>query len=1121
MEPATGRPSLQSQLALIANVTTELAHISDLDELASEVSRLIRETYGYYYVAVFTLAPGGDHLQFRASACHPQVSSPFFENPAMPPIQTEEHIIGYVASSGQALLANDVAKEPRFFDTDGLMETRAEFALPLKLNDMVLGVLDVQSDQVNAFDETDNLVLTLLAENIAIAIQRIRLYNDLEKRNEQLDLIAEVSKSLNRLLDLDMLLEKVCALLQDQFGFPYVHIFLVDYVPQKLVFRAGAGARAEIYRQRKVSFDIAADQGLIPMTARSAEPRLARAVRDDPFYLPNPVTGASVGSELTLPLVYGREVLGVLDLQSEVENAFSEDDIDLLSTLVANISIALRNANLYHSEVWRRKVAENLRDIATELSDEVSLPDFFELVLSKIQEVLPSDIASIWLYKQAESGKKTDRQTLHLAAANCANPSFPTPADLKVTREEAWFFEAIDRNEPVIRSDQDADPYISLFNLPPTFSAIAAPLSTSGETFGLLVLHEDSTGRYGEESRGICASFAGYTAVALANHLLRKETVDQAWLSTILLQVALATQSIMDVDELIATIGQLLLALIGGESGGLVLLTDNKYDFILHSVFGKYRADPANLPHVVQDSHILHEIVQGRVARAYPASTFTTQNQGDFDLDPTDTVLLFPLISRDETLGLLLHISKDAYQPISPEEAFGTQRFAILRGIAQQAAVSLQNINLVQDKQEETYASNVLVQTSNLFINQPDLDVALRQLVTALPALIGVDEVVILDEIPGEASYYVREFFSTRQDKERMRKYKKLRYPAKDFAFVKEFDETSACLFRPLSWFKELGLLEDDELREAHAGRSSSILIYPLAVPGEVYGVLAVSDPSSQGRERRMGILRDIARQVSAAYQNNILHDVQQQQSLLERDFSLARQIQKTFLPETFPPMAGYEAAVYWETARQVGGDFYDIFEIRPGFTGLVIADVSDKGLAAALYMTVSRTLIRASALETDSPAATLEKVNHLLQLDSQQGFFVTVFYGVLEHESGRLRYSNAGHNPPYLLNTGENQVFRLAHGGLALGLMDPISLEENEVMLKPADTLVLYTDGITDTFSPQGQLFTDQRLQTTLNQGFGKSAQGVVQLINEETAEFRSGAPLSDDNTLLVVRRE
>jgi serine phosphatase RsbU (regulator of sigma subunit) len=275
------------------------------------------------------------------------------------------------------------------------------------------------------------------------------------------------------------------------------------------------------------------------------------------------------------------------------------------------------------------------------------------------------------------------------------------------------------------------------------------------------------------------------------------------------------------------------------------------------------------------------------------------------------------------------------------------------------------------------------------------------------------------------------------------------------------------------------------------------------------------------GRGQRVQLLKQASIQIASGIQNYIMQTVQQKQTLIDKELQLARQIQKTFLPEKLPQLPGYDLAAEWQTARQVGGDFYDVFELSPGRFGLAIADVSDKGLPASLYMTVSRTLIRAMALENESPARTLEKVNHILQLDSSDGFFVTVFYAILELNSGNVTYCVAGHNPPYLLLPGQGRVQPLSKGGIALGMMDPIILKDQELVLEPGDGIVLFTDGITETFSPEGEAFGEIRLQPKLESLLGETTRGIVEGIGQSLDGFRAGAALDDDYTLLVIRRE
>ncbi len=241
----------------------------------------------------------------------------------------------------------------------------------------------------------------------------------------------------------------------------------------------------------------------------------------------------------------------------------------------------------------------------------------------------------------------------------------------------------------------------------------------------------------------------------------------------------------------------------------------------------------------------------------------------------------------------------------------------------------------------------------------------------------------------------------------------------------------------------------------------------------------------------------------------------------IEREIQLARQIQQTFLPDRLPVLDGWEIDIRWETARQVGGDFYDVFELPDGRIGLVIADVSDKGLPAALYMTVARTLIRATVRNHDDPADVLVEVNQLLFSESPESMFITAIYAILDPQKGELLYANAGHNLPFLYRAETSIVEQLPKGAMALGVLPQIPYEDHTLFIHPGDMLLLYTDGVCDTLSDSGEDFGEARLrETTLVYG-DSSADELLSGIDQILSDFRQDTPLTDDITLLVLRRK
>ncbi len=238
----------------------------------------------------------------------------------------------------------------------------------------------------------------------------------------------------------------------------------------------------------------------------------------------------------------------------------------------------------------------------------------------------------------------------------------------------------------------------------------------------------------------------------------------------------------------------------------------------------------------------------------------------------------------------------------------------------------------------------------------------------------------------------------------------------------------------------------------------------------------------------------------------------------LERELELARQVQQSVLPRTFPEVPGYTFAARNVTARQVGGDFYDAFQLEDGRFGVAIADVSGKGLPAALYMALTRSLLLAEARRESVPSAVLGKVNDLLQELGQPNMFVTIFYGIVEQATGRLTYARAGHDRPLLLRNGT--AYEIDCPGMALGLFPTpqIALADAGLQLQPGDRLVLYTDGMTDLQNPAGALYDRARFTAVASRLAGQPAAGLCDGVFAALAEYQADAEQYDDMTLLVL---
>jgi sigma-B regulation protein RsbU (phosphoserine phosphatase) len=240
----------------------------------------------------------------------------------------------------------------------------------------------------------------------------------------------------------------------------------------------------------------------------------------------------------------------------------------------------------------------------------------------------------------------------------------------------------------------------------------------------------------------------------------------------------------------------------------------------------------------------------------------------------------------------------------------------------------------------------------------------------------------------------------------------------------------------------------------------------------------------------------------------------------IQNDLNISREIQQAILPKVFPPFPhepSFDIYASMVAANEVGGDFYDFFMIDDQRLGFVIGDVSGKGISAAIFMAVSRTLIRATGLKGDSVSECMEYVNNLLCTESVSSMFVTVFYGILNTQTGEIDYVNAGHNPPYILSSSGIHQVEMTNG-LALGVLNDFSFQSKKIQLKKGDQLLLYTDGVVEAFDLGETAYGEEKFENFLHQSLNLPVETIIKKLFADVADFVNGAPQSDDITLLGI---
>lgn len=243
----------------------------------------------------------------------------------------------------------------------------------------------------------------------------------------------------------------------------------------------------------------------------------------------------------------------------------------------------------------------------------------------------------------------------------------------------------------------------------------------------------------------------------------------------------------------------------------------------------------------------------------------------------------------------------------------------------------------------------------------------------------------------------------------------------------------------------------------------------------------------------------------------------------VRQELYLASQIQTSFMPKEYPEMQGWQLAVALEPAGELSGDFFDLIPLRDNRVGILIADVAGKGLGAALYMALCRTLIRTFAMEHhEHPELVISDCNERILQDASASLFVTAFYGVLDTTKNTLIYANAGHHPPYLFSSGNSNVPQAFHlASIPIGIQADESWGREQAEIAPGETLLLYSDGVTDAQNAEEEEFGSKRLVEEVSKQIGKSSSQVQSALLAQIRDFVGETPQFDDMTMLVLRRE
>jgi sigma-B regulation protein RsbU (phosphoserine phosphatase) len=574
----------------------------------------------------------------------------------------------------------------------------------------------------------------------------------------------------------------------------------------------------------------------------------------------------------------------------------------------------------------------------------------------------------------------------------------------------------------------------------------------------------------------------------------------------LLLSVARDLTSILDLDRLLNDVGHLLQTVIPYEHFSIFLYDKEREELIWRIGIG-YSDESRRW---LQRFPVTKGLVGRAVRTLSPVISADASLEPDFLPATTDrgevprSALAIPLIYQGEPVGAMTLES-------TRRGDFNEEQEQVLSAVGSILAIALVNARLYEESQRDAATKELLYEVSHDMSSILDLQALLDRIADLIQRVIEHElfAIFLMDPLSGDLILKNTRGWSV----ETIRRYSRVKKGQGLFwkairdrrPFIVD-DATGEASYLPKETF---------DGQQLH-----SQINVPLLAKDKPVGVMSLEAITSCCfTAEHQKVLGTLANQIAVAIENARLYEeLLSREKKLGNDLQLARQVQLSMLPDEPPNVPGFEIGSTYLPAESLGGDFYDFLPLDSDRKGILIADVSGKGVGAAMIMAASRGAIRAAVQHHDTPSGVLHAANRRLFRDIKRNVYVTACYGVLDPTRGAFTYSSAGHFPPVMVRE-DGEVTYLGAGGTVMGMFDGTGFEEETVELRSGDVICLYTDGIVDAFNRKEEIYGEARLEKLLQTTRRLPAAEIARLLIDSVHEFASGRDQHDDMTVIVLK--
>lgn len=829
-----------------------------------------------------------------------------------------------------------------------------------------------------------------------------------------------------------------------------------------------------------------------------------------------------VGTEsdgIGIPLQSAGKSIGVLIVQSyQPKVKYTLQDIEILNFVAQHISTALTRARAIEETRQRNTELQVINRVQEGLASHLDIQSIYTLVGDELREIFAADTTFIAFKDDAGN-----MLHVHYYADRVLRRSFSRPYRTGIAEA------IIDSGHPLLlRNELEQQAHGALHVVSPgaekdlNQSVLGVPFFRDGKACGAVTVQSYQVNAFDENDLRLLQTLTNSMSVALENARLFDETQQRNAELAIINSVQEGLASKLDMQSIYNLVGEKIRTTFNAQVVSIVT-----YDPATQVMYGQYYFEDGKvLPGVTLPSfgfrkHVVETgqpLIINRDMLHWMEEYDNPIIQG---LQPKSAIFI-PLSVGREVMGVI------SLQNNDQENAFSEADVRLLTTLANSMSVALENARLFDQTQQRNAELRIINSVQEGLASKLDLQAIYELVGDKLRATFhNMDISIRIYDVRTGLIHYRYVYEDGRQ------------ITIDPFVMAKTG-------FGPYAIRTGETVVINEDMPKAMEKygsglvpgtlRSKSLVMVPLMTGSESPGLITLSDVNREHAfsESDVRLLQTLANSMSVALENARLWEQEKlYRKALQRELEIGREIQAGFLPETLPQVEGWEIAALLMSAREVAGDFYDAFELPDGTIGLVIADVCDKGVGAALFMTLFRSLIRVTASQEyyehtkniglALPAAErLQRTisltnNYIAETHYESGMFATLFFGILDPRAGRLTYVNGGHEPPLILHAG-NVRESLCKTGPAVGALADCHFDVNVVQLDPDEMLIAFTDGAPEAKDPRGEFFGRERLHEILRQA-SLTADAMVKTIETRLRGHIGGATQFDDITLLAVK--